>query len=110
MNIVDEEIHDTAILEFRAGIRSVLGDRLREIWLFGSRARGDNRPDSDYDFLVVAEGDRTELRKIVADQENEIMLRLGAICASVVYTPGLWERTLNTPFGMNVRREGIRIA
>ncbi len=24
------------------------------IWLFGSRARGDHRPDSDFDFLVVA--------------------------------------------------------
>jgi len=23
------------------------------IWLFGSRARGDNRPDSDFDLLVV---------------------------------------------------------
>ena len=110
MNVVDEEIHDTAILEFRAGIRSVLGDRLKELWLFGSRARGDNRPDSDYDFLVVAEGDRSELREVVADKENDIMFRLGEILASVVYTPGLWERALNTPFGMNVRREGKRIA
>ena len=25
-----------------------------EIWLFGSRARGDHRPDSDWDILVVA--------------------------------------------------------
>ena len=24
-----------------------------EIWLFGSRARGDSRPDSDWDLLVV---------------------------------------------------------
>jgi predicted nucleotidyltransferase len=24
-----------------------------EIWLFGSRARGDHRPDSDWDLLVV---------------------------------------------------------
>jgi hypothetical protein len=26
----------------------------REIWLFGSRARGDARPDSDFDLLLVA--------------------------------------------------------
>jgi len=25
------------------------------IWLFGSRARGDHRPDSDFDLLVVAQ-------------------------------------------------------
>jgi len=29
------------------------GDRVRRIVLFGSRARGDARPDSDYDLLVV---------------------------------------------------------
>jgi uncharacterized protein len=27
------------------------------IWLFGSRARGDARPDSDFDLLVVAKAD-----------------------------------------------------
>jgi len=27
------------------------------IWLFGSRARGDARPDSDFDLLVVAKRD-----------------------------------------------------
>ncbi len=25
-----------------------------KVYLFGSRARGDNRPDSDYDFCIVA--------------------------------------------------------
>lgn len=28
------------------------------VWLFGSRARGDAGPDSDYDFLVVVPDDR----------------------------------------------------
>jgi predicted nucleotidyltransferase len=26
---------------------------LQEIWFYGSRARGDHRPDSDYDFLAI---------------------------------------------------------
>lgn len=32
-----------------------LGEALHpeSIWLFGSRARGDNRPDSDFDLLVI---------------------------------------------------------
>jgi predicted nucleotidyltransferase len=34
--------------------RTVLAiDLLAEVWLFGSRARGDSRPDSDWDFLVL---------------------------------------------------------
>ena len=28
-------------------------DPLAEVWLFGSRARGDAREDSDWDFLVL---------------------------------------------------------
>ena len=30
-------------------------DPQAEVWLFGSRARGDARPDSNWGFLVLAE-------------------------------------------------------
>lgn len=38
------------------GLVRRLADQLdpQAIWLFGSRARGEHRPDSDFDFLVVA--------------------------------------------------------
>lgn len=31
-----------------------------EVWLFGSRARGDNSPDSDFDILAVVPDDAPE--------------------------------------------------
>ena len=34
-------------------IQEQVGDNLSRIILFGSRARGDNNPDSDYDLMVV---------------------------------------------------------
>lgn len=37
-------------------LRESLGDRLVAVVLFGSRARGDARPESDWDLLVLAEG------------------------------------------------------
>lgn len=37
-------------------IRKAEGDRVRRIILFGSRARGDARTDSDFDLLVVLRG------------------------------------------------------
>src|SRR5687768_1120137 len=37
-------------------LQSALGDRLRAVILFGSRARDDSRPESDWDFLVIADG------------------------------------------------------
>ena len=33
--------------------RILYGDELEGVWLYGSRARGDNKPDSDLDVLVV---------------------------------------------------------
>lgn len=36
--------------------RTGLADHLVAIVLYGSRARGDHRPDSDWDLLVIAEG------------------------------------------------------
>ena len=33
--------------------RILYGDELASVWLYGSRARGDNEPDSDLDVLVV---------------------------------------------------------
>src|SRR5215472_1061315 len=37
-------------------LRKVFGDRLREVRLFGSYARGDADEDSDVDVLIVIDG------------------------------------------------------
>jgi uncharacterized protein len=37
---------------FAAEVRAAYGERLERIVLFGSRARGDHKPDSDYDIAV----------------------------------------------------------
>ncbi len=39
-----------------AALRAALGERLVAVVLFGSRARGDAKPESDWDLLVIAEG------------------------------------------------------
>ncbi|MFH1793679.1 MAG: nucleotidyltransferase domain-containing protein [Pseudomonadota bacterium] len=39
--------------EFVSSVERAYGARLRGIHLFGSRARGNARPDSDYDVAVV---------------------------------------------------------
>jgi len=42
-----------AIAEAVAGYRRVFGERLAQVWLFGSRAGATHRPDSDVDLLAV---------------------------------------------------------
>lgn len=45
-----------ALAEVKAGLEDLYGDRLQGIYLYGSYARGDYRPDSDVDVLVVLAG------------------------------------------------------
>jgi predicted nucleotidyltransferase len=40
------------LAQFRAALVEMYGDRLDRVVLFGSRARGDEREDSDYDVAV----------------------------------------------------------
>jgi uncharacterized protein len=58
----DRSITDQAVDALRSG----LGDQLVAVVLLGSRARGDARPASDWDLLVIAEGlpDRVFDRKM----------------------------------------------
>ena len=81
-----------------------------EIILFGSEARGDARPDSDIDLLVLLSGDKKSI-----DREMEIccqtMLLEGQTGISIspkIYLKKDWEnRPFVTPFYLNVMREGI---
>ena len=57
--------------------------------LFGSRARGDHRADSDYDLLVVMDvGDGPEPRTAPV---RRLLRGLGVPFDVVVYTPQEWE-------------------
>lgn len=44
-----------AVEEFRRRVRELLGDRLRDLRLFGSQARGDPHDESDIDVLVLVD-------------------------------------------------------
>jgi predicted nucleotidyltransferase len=44
-----------ALDDFVAAVRSHYGARLVDVLVFGSRARGDARPDSDVDLVVIME-------------------------------------------------------
>ncbi|HLG54744.1 MAG TPA: nucleotidyltransferase domain-containing protein [Vicinamibacterales bacterium] len=52
---------DTALHEMVA--RLVTAFQPERIYLFGSKARGDAGPDSDYDLLVVVPDDTTQARR-----------------------------------------------
>lgn len=44
--------NDPVLMRFRCAVTEIYGDRVERVVLFGSRARGDAEPDSDYDVAV----------------------------------------------------------
>jgi hypothetical protein len=49
------EVGDPILIRFRAALADAYGKRIERVVLFGSRARGDARADSDYDIAVFLE-------------------------------------------------------
>ena len=83
---------EKAVLE---RLKLLISERLPlyQMVLFGSRARGDAEPDSDFDLLVVLDGpaDRSA-RETVSDCAWETGLEHGMVIVPIVVSRDEWER------------------
>jgi len=101
--------NDSVLKPLIRRLQERLGSNLREVWLFGSRARGDHSSDSDYDILIVADGDQSKIRELVSEEEYRLLKSNEELVVSIVYTPEAWSLGENSPLGWNIRKEGIRL-
>ena len=95
--------------EFARRVRSRLGEACREIILFGSRARGTARPESDYDVMIIVDRASDVLHRMVQDTAFETALELDCVFSPVVFDSQMYEQDRYEPLFVNVRREGIAI-
>ena len=98
---------DPILLRFRSASDAAYGDRIERVVLFGSRARGDHRPDSDYDVAVFIKDFRTFGREIepLAAIETEILHDTGALISALPMPEKSYED--RTGLMHEMRREGI---
>ena len=76
------------------------------LWLYGSRARGDARPDSDYDLLILMDKDTLRERDtdIIYDMA-ELGWDLSAEINAHAYPRSKWNSWSYYPFYKNVEHD-----
>ena len=100
---------DIIVQKVKQSILSI--DKDAEIILFGSRARGDARPDSDWDFLFLTSLAVTStLRQTLVEKLLDVELEENAIFQVIPKNKTDWEtRYPGTPLYFNIKDEGIGI-
>lgn len=105
----ERPISDAILARFRAEIETIYGSRVERVVLFGSRARGDARADSDYDVAVFLKDMRDRWAEFdrLADVETQITLDTGAVIRALPYSVDAYRD--RTPLMGEIREEGIDV-
>lgn len=98
------------LYELRSRFQTLYGPELERLVLFGSRARGDAEPDSDFDVLVVLVNEESirDNKETANDIICELSLTYDTVVSCIFTTLEKLERS-GMPFYRNVRREGVPI-
>jgi len=101
----------SALEELSSRLTRRLGNEIRQIILFGSKARGDFRSESDIDVLVIALRRDWDFRQEIYDVVLDISLEMGVLLSVKVMSLEEFDRfhSLESPFVLNVQREGVPI-
>lgn len=96
-----------ALLLFRRKLAEAYGDRLQRVVLFGSHARGEATPDSDYDVAIFLSGFRDRWTEVetLTPIVTDFLYELGVFIHAMPYPAGAEHE--RTPLMHELRRDGI---
>lgn len=109
--MTNSERYNRVIQAIKAKGKEVLPEG-SEITLFGSRARGDARPDSDWDISILVPGpERLSLAETgdYAVPFMELGLEINEDIEPIVHSFAGWEKRWFLPLYINIRDEGIKL-
>lgn len=99
---------DQLTYQVKRSVKSI--DPKASVYLFGSKARGDESSYSDWDFLILTSKEATEKNKkeiraslIDAELESE------QVISTLIYSKATWDNYKNTLLYKNIKRDGIEI-
>jgi predicted nucleotidyltransferase len=99
---------DPVLTRFRAALDAVYGARnIERVVLFGCRARGDSRTDSDYDVAVFLNepGELWDDLGKLSHITTEILNDTDAVISAKPFPAGMWREM--SPLMHEIRDDGI---
>jgi predicted nucleotidyltransferase len=104
---MDKTPNDPTLTRFRDALDKIYGTRLARVVLFGSHARGEGRPDSDYDIAVFLNAlpDRWAELDRLADLRVSFLDETGIFFDAKPYPVAAYRDA--TPLMHEIRREGL---
>jgi predicted nucleotidyltransferase len=83
-----------------------------DVFLYGSRARGDSKAHSDWDLLILLNSKNIsfDFETKFMDAFYELEIETGEVISPLIYTKTDWNRHHSiTPLFENIKREGIKL-
>lgn len=96
--------------QIKAHLRETYGDKIKRVILYGSFARGEATKDSDVDVLVLVDPsvDPSEVRDSLSNLLYDMLLDEGELVSVTAIPEEIFEN-YNSPFMLNVRKEGLAV-
>jgi predicted nucleotidyltransferase len=97
--------------EIKQRVQSIVGQRLRGIRLFGSKARGDFDPESDLDVAILVDGLDQETKRRIIDIVANVEVKFLLVVSSLVLS---WEdfqslRARERRIALDIESEGVPV-
>ena len=98
------------LYETRQALQHIYADRLKQIVLFGSYARGDFSENSDIDLLLLLDG----MEKVAAERAKYLptichfSLKYDVVISAIPYDVKSFSTT-HTPLTLNISKEGVAL-
>ena len=94
--------------EYREGLKTLLGENILQVIIYGSQARGDAVEGSDIDLLCIIRSpfDYSEMIRKTSELTSSLSLKYDISLSRVFASQADFENR-QLPFFMNVRREGV---
>jgi uncharacterized protein len=93
--------------KIREAVQSI--DPKAEVILFGSRARGDAKNDSDWDVMILIDySESIEVARAFRYKLFDLELETGEVFSTFVHNKKIWNTKHSvTPLYQNIKREGV---